>query len=202
MSPVNLDTIQSWIDQNRIDPSVPITLKELTTTRAIHGIKDGVKLLARGASTLTTPINIVVSRASQSAIEAVEAAGGTVTTRFYTKDAIRRIKMNTSHPFVSMKWDPEALGNPALAAALPEGVATDPAARVKGVGFQYRLPDPTGRKELEYYRDPKHRGYLSHLVKEGEGPSLYFKPMPVGGWAKKEGTKSVKEKRREENRLW
>jgi large subunit ribosomal protein L15 len=199
MSPVNLDRIQSWIDQGRIDPTKPITLRELSATRAIHGIKDGIKLLARGASALTSPINIVVSRASQSAIAAVEALGGTVTTRFYTKHAIRRIKMGKTDPYVSLKWDPDAIGNPAL--ALPVGMGSDPAARVKGMGFQYRLPDPTSRKDLEYYRDPKHRGYLSHLVKEGEGPSLYFKPMPEGGWPKNTD-KGAKDKKREENKLW
>ena len=39
----------------------------------------------------------------------------------------------------------------------------------------YRLPDPTSRWEIEYYRDPAHRGYLSHMLKPGESPSLYFK---------------------------
>lgn len=39
----------------------------------------------------------------------------------------------------------------------------------------YRLPDPTARKALEYYRDPAHRGYLSWTVPEGHSPSLFFK---------------------------
>jgi large subunit ribosomal protein L15 len=48
MSPVNLDRIQSWIDQGRLDPSKPITMKELHKSRCIHGVKrHGVKLLAR-----------------------------------------------------------------------------------------------------------------------------------------------------------
>jgi hypothetical protein len=44
---LNVDRIQQWIDQGRIDPSKPITLKELNATRCVHGIKDGIKLLAR-----------------------------------------------------------------------------------------------------------------------------------------------------------
>jgi large subunit ribosomal protein L15 len=44
---VNLDRIQSWIDQGRLDPSKPITVKQLTSSRCLHGVKDGVKLLAR-----------------------------------------------------------------------------------------------------------------------------------------------------------
>jgi ribosomal protein L15 len=48
MSPVNLDRIQSWIDQGRLDPSKPITMKELHKSRCLHGVKrHGVKLLAR-----------------------------------------------------------------------------------------------------------------------------------------------------------
>lgn len=47
MSPINLDRIQSWIDQGRLDVSKPITIKELNESRCLHGIKDGVKLLAR-----------------------------------------------------------------------------------------------------------------------------------------------------------
>lgn len=48
MSPINLDRIQSWIDQGRLDPSQPITMKELNRSRCLHGVKrHGVKLLGR-----------------------------------------------------------------------------------------------------------------------------------------------------------
>src|ERR1700710_1827275 len=114
MSPVNLDKIQSWIDQGRLDASKPITLMELSSAGLIGRIKDGVKLLGNGASDLKTPIHIVVSRASQSAITAIEALGGSVTTRFYTEQAIRRIKERTTHPYVSMRWDPTVLDRPSL----------------------------------------------------------------------------------------
>ena len=46
-----------------------------------------------------------------------------------------------------------------------------------GEKYRYRLPDATGRKDIEYYRDPAHRGYLAYTVKEGETPSLFFKPQ-------------------------
>ena len=42
--------------------------------------------------------------------------------------------------------------------------------------YKYRLPDPASRKDIEYYRDPAHRGYLSHTLAEGDSPSLFFKP--------------------------
>jgi large subunit ribosomal protein L15 len=205
MSGINLDTIQEWINQGRLNPEKPITLRELCASRALHGIKDGVKLLARGSTTLTTPIHIVVSRASQSAIAAVEALGGSVTTRFYTPQAIRRIKQREMHPFISLRWDQEALGNPAL---MVDGASTEEG-RVKQLGYEYRLPDPTGRKDLEYYRDKQNRGYLAHTVKEGHSPSLFYKsPLEI------EEAKAIKEELRKqtmedgvqrlgkENQLW
>jgi large subunit ribosomal protein L15 len=197
MSPINLDKIQDWINQKRIDPTEPITVKELTKTRAIHGVKDGIKLLARGANLLTFPINIVVSRASAAAIAAVEALGGTVTTRYYTKYAIHRIKQGKTAPFVSLKWDPEAMKNPALNKV---GMGSDPVQRVKGMGFQYRLPDPTSRKDIEYYRDPAKRGYLAHTVGEGETPSLYHRlPRTDVGVKRVQGKKKVP---RADDKLW
>jgi large subunit ribosomal protein L15 len=172
MTALNLDTLQSWISQGRLDPEKPITIRELCKSGAVNSIKDGVKLLARGATVLTTPIHIVVSRASEQAIQAVEAQGGTVTTRFYTQGAIRRIRQGLMDPYVSLRWDPEQIGIPVLIPLKPHS----PEDRVKGMGYRYRLPDPTSRKEMQYYRNWKNRGYLAHTVKEGEVADLFWKP--------------------------
>jgi len=51
--------------------------------------------------------------------------------------------------------------------------------------FKYRLPDPASRKDIEYYRDPAHRGYLSYQVAAGHGPSLFFKTPGTGTVKKK-----------------
>ncbi|PGH17630.1 ribosomal protein L15 [Helicocarpus griseus UAMH5409] len=191
LSKVNLDRVQEWIDQGRLDPSRPITVRELAKSRCIHGVKDGVKLLARGGKdALKQPLQIVVSRASATAIEAVEAAGGTITTRYYTRHAIKRILAGRTDPYVSLAW---------LNAGenMKIGMGADKP-RVKGDGFSYRLPDPTHRKDIEYYRDPEHRGYLSYLVDtaKGETPSLFFS-MPGKGQKKgKEGMPAS------DNRLW
>lgn len=167
MSKVNVDSLQSWISAGRIDPSKPITPKEIIESGLVSTVRDGVKLLGRNASSLTTPVHVCVSRASASAIAAVEAAGGTVVTRYYTKLAIRRLlegkSVNTTTP-------------------LPVGAehVEEVLAERRKRPFLYRLPDPTSRWDIEYYRDPAHRGYLSHLLKPGETPSLYFKvPSPT-----------------------
>ncbi|KAI9790824.1 MAG: YmL10 [Peltula sp. TS41687] len=184
MSPVNLDRVQSWIDQGRIDPSRPITVKELVKSRCIHGVKDGVKLLARGAGELKAPVNILVSRASAAAISAVEAAGGSIMTRYYTNASIRRILRGESDAYI-----------PTPGIQLSSGDPHKP--------FKHRLPDPTSRRDIEYYRDPAHRGYLSHLVQEGEGPSLFFKvPKQKEANEKRSIARTSQAEQRAENRIW
>ncbi|KAJ1019125.1 hypothetical protein NDA18_006274 [Ustilago nuda] len=89
--PVNLDKIQHWINRGLLDPSRPITAKELYETRCIHSLKDGVKILGEGANHLETPVNLIVSRASQTAISAIETAGGSVECRYYTPLSLRAL---------------------------------------------------------------------------------------------------------------
>ncbi|KAH8704094.1 50S ribosomal subunit protein L15 [Talaromyces proteolyticus] len=212
---VNLDRIQEWIDQGRINPKFPITIRELHASKCLGGIKDGVKLLAWGkeqgdgnsTSILKQPIHLVVSRASADAIAAVEAAGGSITTRFYTRASIARIIADKTHPFYSMAWSAEKSGSEFLARALfgqtsgPEegesAVHTEKKVMQRGK-FLYRLPDPSNRRDIEYYRDPAHRGYLSHLVQPNESPSLFFLSP-----AHRKSTAGVKkEKVLGPNRLW
>ncbi|KAK4223916.1 ribosomal protein L18e/L15P [Podospora fimiseda] len=164
MSELNLDRIQLWIDRKRLDPSKPITPTELIRSGIIgKKINDGIKLLARGKDDLKTPIGIVVSRASAAAIQAIESVGGKITTRFYTKEALRRLaKGDSIHSDKPLPVGPEHV----------ESVLEQARSTKKHL---YRLPDPTSRWDIEYYRDPAHRGYLSHTLKPGESPSLYFK---------------------------
>jgi large subunit ribosomal protein L15 len=69
--------------------------------------------------------------------------------------------------------------------------------------YPYRLPDPTSRKDLEYYRDSAHRGYLSHMVEEGHGPSLFFKTPGAGRVDRNKVTsKGGKSLTKSENRVW
>lgn len=68
MTPLNLDRLQHWIDRGLIDPTQPITMKELFATRCVHGIKDGVKLLAdvRDAHPRSSELTAAYDRAEQS----------------------------------------------------------------------------------------------------------------------------------------
>ncbi|KAJ6109422.1 54S ribosomal protein L10 [Penicillium sp. IBT 16267x] len=204
LAPVNLSRIQEWIDQGRIDPTRPITVRELTQSRCIHKHKDGVKVLGDGAASLKQPIHLVVSRVSASAIAAVEAAGGSVATRFYTRSAIKHIMANETHPFISMAWSAESGSKELLAAEFAklnldaEAEAVEEKSVMQAKGLRYRLPDPTRRRDIEYYRDPAHRGYLSHLLKPSEGPSLFFRSPEE----RKSAAGTKKEKVLPENRVW
>ena len=185
MSQVNLEQIQSWIDQGRIDPAKQITPKELIQSGVIGSIKDGVKVLGGGADILKQPISVMASRVSASAITAIEAQGGKVVTRYYTKLGIKRLlsgqSLNTDVPLPQGKEH-------------VEGVL----AERRRLGYRYRLPDPTSRQEIEYYRDPAHRGYLSHRLQPGESPSLYWN---VPGLEKIK-SKVKKEQASTEEMLW
>lgn len=219
---LNLSTLQTWIDQSRIDPTRPITIKELSDSNCVGRIRDGVKLLAAGADSLRQPVNIIVSRASASAIAAVEKAGGSVLTRFYTPFAIQRILRGRTDPVNSLRSERvaagledegiveveevggrivEAVEEEAVEAEVPTPLLVPTLALTPPpTGFQHRLPDPTSRKDFEYYRDPAHRGYLSHLVTEGQTPSLFFKVPKTG---KAVSTKKITAKTTVgENRIW
>ena len=67
----------------------------------------------------------------------------------------------------------------------------------------HRLAGATSRKDLEYYRDPAHRGYLAHTVKEGESPSLFFRlPTLVTAGKKKNPQTQAQKKAEAENKLF
>lgn len=94
MLPVNVGTIQDYVDMGRLVPDKGvITLKDLCDAGICKpsSSKHGVKLLAKGKERLRTPIQLEISRASQEAIEAVEKVGGEVTTVHYNRLALRAL---------------------------------------------------------------------------------------------------------------
>ena len=76
--PINIGLIDSAIETGRIDGSQPITEDTIFAAGLATNNKDGIRLLADGA--ITRAVNITVSGASATAIAAIEAAGGSVTT--------------------------------------------------------------------------------------------------------------------------
>ena len=93
---LNLNKVQRWISMGRLkvppaNPPQMITMRHLVECGLITNPKDGVKLLSSGGEKLTVPIHLEVSRASASAIESIEKAGGTVTTVHFNKLAYRTL---------------------------------------------------------------------------------------------------------------
>ncbi len=167
MNEVRLDRIQERIDAGRIDAGMQITPKELIRAGLVTRIGDGIKLIGHGKDDVRTAIDIVVARASAGAIQSIEAAGGTVVTRYFTKQSTRALLRGHA----ACSTTPLPTGPEHVDAVL---------AHARSAPFRYRLPDPTSRREIEYYRDPAHRGYLSHTLQPGESPSLFFKvPTPL-----------------------
>lgn len=90
--PVGLGKIAKLINAGKIDSSELITMKTLKETSAIgKQIKDGVRLMGRGAEQIKWPIHLEVSRVTVRAKAAVEAAGGTVRRVYYNKLGFRAL---------------------------------------------------------------------------------------------------------------
>ena len=74
---INLGLIQKFITEGKLDAKVAITEDLLVETGIIRRALDGVRVLNKGE--ITAAVTISVTGASAAAIEAVAAAGGTLT---------------------------------------------------------------------------------------------------------------------------
>ncbi len=73
---VNLGLIQKFIDAGKIDAGQPITEAILVSSGLLRRSRDGIRVLAKGE--ITSSVTIEVTGASSGAVEAVQAAGGTL----------------------------------------------------------------------------------------------------------------------------
>lgn len=96
MVPVNVGVLQDYIDMGRlkVSPDTVLTIKDLCDAGITKksSVKYGVKLLSKGKERLRDAIRIDVSRASKSAIEAIESIeGGRVTSVHYNRIALKAL---------------------------------------------------------------------------------------------------------------
>ncbi|APX12498.1 50S ribosomal protein L15 [Tateyamaria omphalii] len=75
---VNLGLIQKFIDAGKIDAGKAIDEDALIASGLVRRKLDGIRVLAKGE--ITTKVELAVTGASKSAVEAVEKAGGSLTT--------------------------------------------------------------------------------------------------------------------------
>ena len=73
---INLGLIQKFIDLGKLDAGSAITEDALIASGAVRRKLDGVRVLAKGE--ITSKVDLTVTGASKSAVEAVEKAGGTL----------------------------------------------------------------------------------------------------------------------------
>jgi len=77
-APLNLGALEAAIAAGKLDGGQPVDEAALKSAGLVRGKSDGVRLLAKGE--ISRAITITVSGASATAIEAVQKAGGSVTT--------------------------------------------------------------------------------------------------------------------------
>jgi len=75
-APVNVGKIQTFIDAGKLEAGAPIDAAALVAAGVLTNPRDGIALLGDGE--LKASIKITVTRASKSAAEAIEKAGGTL----------------------------------------------------------------------------------------------------------------------------
>ncbi len=90
LNEVNLGRVQEAVDAGKLDAAAPVTLDALVAAGVLARPRDGVKLL--GVGDITSKLAFEVTRASKSAVEAVEKAGGSVSVVFATGVSTRGTK--------------------------------------------------------------------------------------------------------------
>jgi len=75
---VNLGLVQKFIDAKKLDAKGDITEDALIASGLVRRKLDGIRILAKGE--FSAKVKLIVTGASKGAIEAVEKAGGSLTT--------------------------------------------------------------------------------------------------------------------------
>ena len=76
---VNVGMIQKFIDAGKIDAKAELDEAALIASGLVRRAKDGIRVLAKGE--ITSAVTLNVTGASKGAVEAIEKAGGSVTTK-------------------------------------------------------------------------------------------------------------------------
>lgn len=91
---LHVGKLQRWVECGRIVPSGPqgeITMKDIGMSGIVGRIRQGVKLLGGGRSLVDRPLNVQVTEASKTAVEAIEKHGGGVQFVYYNRLGLRAL---------------------------------------------------------------------------------------------------------------
>ena len=73
---LNLSDLQAAVDAKKLDAKKEITIENLKAAGLVRPARENVKILGNGE--LKTPLTLVVSKATKSAVAAIEKAKGTI----------------------------------------------------------------------------------------------------------------------------
>ena len=76
---MNLGLVQKFITDGKLDASTEISEDSLVASGLVRRKLDGIRILAKGE--ITSKVDIIVTGASKSAIDAVQKAGGSLTVK-------------------------------------------------------------------------------------------------------------------------
>ena len=145
---LNLGKIQGAIDAGSLDGNKPITVEALQEAGLIRRAKDGVRLLGTGE--IKGKLAFEVTGASQSAVKAVEAKGGTVTFKSITgreKPAADKIKGDKrAAKRAALLAKTEAKGGKKAKAEQTEDAETPKAAKGKSEGEKPKADEGEAKK--------------------------------------------------------
>lgn len=88
---ISLGKLAAMVAAGRLDPSKPITMRELYRAKAADGVKAGVKILGTGSEKLEVPLHITATRATEQAISRIEELGGSFKAQYYSRLGLRAL---------------------------------------------------------------------------------------------------------------
>lgn len=91
-APLNIASLQQWIQAKRIDPTQPITIHQVVQSNLVHSISkiSGVKLLGEADPTIPLPpLDCQLSKYSKKAARQIIAAGGKVSAVYHNNLGLR-----------------------------------------------------------------------------------------------------------------
>lgn len=98
---IGLDQLQWWVDSGMLNPNETITPNTLIESKAIEDYHwPGLKLIKGGCTWFKAALDIEVEMADVDAIKAVEAAGGSVVTRWRDNEGIVKEKFPWRFPVI------------------------------------------------------------------------------------------------------
>jgi len=104
---VNLERIAYFIEKGDLDPKETITMKILFEKGVVTKIKNGIKILGKGANKITElgiPVNIEANDATQGAINAITQTGGEIMSNYRTPLILRQyLKPHKFPEYVQLK---------------------------------------------------------------------------------------------------